>query len=863
MMAHEGRMAAARAMNKKLAAKKDQLAVARASRVPALHPETGAHLGYRSPFEMRDDGRVSLTFTFFAGFGGTALGAEAIGAVCGGVFDHDETALRVIEGNFAPPPKVTSEGATLERVFDMSNLLPGFPRPGDAENSATRASDPPSASVVKAARRVAAAASSDANAALERVPDAKRRREIVEGEDKDAKRPTSTAGRLLRTARNSEKRADELAAASTRRGSAPERKRGASPGDSPSASTNDASAEIENPAYEDREDRVEHVANHICDAIRGVLMSLGLPVEFESVSVNPEGVNVELAKDFDIYLQFSPPCQEASNNNPNGDRDYTKHVLLFLVDVEARIRAKLPVTGSWYEMVNGAEIGRWMTKGQRHVVVGEQGREEVVVDLEAVKVTSQEGYTTAQRRQRMLWVSGNRRREASAKRVARDLRRLAVFGRDVPASTVLGLDPEVYEFVDHRRGKMTRKPLDDLIGYTMTSNPPSIGKKGTDETYPLSPAQVLALQGFDGRAFYVPSTIAETRTKCLVGFANMVPLQLAIAVWRALIFGFQEQVHPDDDVVVVDDGKGDADDARRRAASKTARALKIADTDTRVYNDTKRVWLGGEPPEKPPPGRTWAQIPLDPYAVMRAADGLKKKVSVGEDARRRRAGRDAGGDAGASPEYVGGGYFARLRSARDPNSCSPKDVPCMSGRCVRRASQWCEEEGVFFCEAHLASARDPKREWRKGRGQKLEHKHCTLCGGAEPYPERTPRFSRATNDARIRALAVTDMHACDDPRCHRAVCTMCLFARWANAPRLRCERRGFLCHVHDRRDKQFARHSDELRAKRNEREERASRREEAREAGARRASAPTTRARSEMERRGGRGRGGGKGATAT
>ena len=49
---------------------------------------------------------------------------------------------------------------------------------------------------------------------------------------------------------------------------------------------------------------------------------------------------------------------------------------------------------------------------------------------------------------------------------------------------------------------------------------------------------------------------------------------------------------------------------------------------------------------------------------MRAADGLKKKVSVGEDARRRRAGRDAGRDAGASPEYVGGGYFARLRSAR-------------------------------------------------------------------------------------------------------------------------------------------------------------------------------------------------------
>ena len=41
-MAHPGRIAAARATNKKLAAKKDQLAAARASRVPVLHPETGA-----------------------------------------------------------------------------------------------------------------------------------------------------------------------------------------------------------------------------------------------------------------------------------------------------------------------------------------------------------------------------------------------------------------------------------------------------------------------------------------------------------------------------------------------------------------------------------------------------------------------------------------------------------------------------------------------------------------------------------------------------------------------------------------------------------------------------------------------------
>jgi hypothetical protein len=74
----------------------------------------------------------------------------------------------------------------------------------------------------------------------------------------------------------------------------------------------------------------------------------------------------------------------------------------------------------------------------------------------------------------------------------------------------------------------------------------------------------------------------------------------------------------------------------------------------------------------------------------------------------------------------------------------------------------------------------------------------------------------------------------------------------------------WLCIVHDRRDeKEFASRSDALRANRTERETRASRREEAREAVVRRASARTTRARSEMDRRGGRARARGRRATAT
>ena len=118
-MAHPGRIAAARATNKKLAAKKDRNRRASAARTFKRDSETGRKVGRnhtKSSLESRHDGRVSLTFTLFAGFGGTALGAEAIGCVCGGVFDSDEKAMRVLEGNLAPP-KVTSEGATLERAF--------------------------------------------------------------------------------------------------------------------------------------------------------------------------------------------------------------------------------------------------------------------------------------------------------------------------------------------------------------------------------------------------------------------------------------------------------------------------------------------------------------------------------------------------------------------------------------------------------------------------------------------------------------------------------------------------------------------------------------------------------------------------
>ena len=268
-------------------------------------------------------------------------------------------------------------------------------------------------------------------------------------------------------------------------------------------------------------------------------------------------------------------------------------------------------------------------------------------------------------------------------------------------------------------------------------------------------------------------------------------------------------------------------------ADETDRIVSKAESlgNRKMCGDRAPVWLEGQTPETPAYGHTWRQIPLDPYAVMRAKDQMKE-VIVGCDARSH------------DGTAVLGGYFCRLRSARADKSCSPEDVPCMSGWCVNRSSAWCEEEGTFFCERHFALAREhTSRIWRTGQGQKLEHQHCTLCGGAEPFPEKTRGLSNIMHEERTRAVAVTEMHSCGDEKCHRVICMTCLFALWGNAARLRCDRRGFLCHVHEF-GKAFAENSDAKRLQRIAREMRASQREDAREAAVRLASAPTTRARS-------------------
>ena len=78
---HPGRSAAAHATNEKIARKKQIARRASASRVPVLNPETGRKVGYRSPFERAMTGASRSRSPSSP----RRPGAEAIGAVCGGV----------------------------------------------------------------------------------------------------------------------------------------------------------------------------------------------------------------------------------------------------------------------------------------------------------------------------------------------------------------------------------------------------------------------------------------------------------------------------------------------------------------------------------------------------------------------------------------------------------------------------------------------------------------------------------------------------------------------------------------------------------------------------------------------------------
>ena len=702
-----------------------------------------------------------LTVTLFGGWGGAALGAEACGFVEIVHADNDPDAIDVAKLNLKPllpslsrkhfgetvldlPVNAEAAGYVEEdmREYICMDLLPGLPRPGNT-----------------------------------------RRIEQLKGTSKGV----AATSKKNRVQISHKKR--------IRKG----------PYETPAAHLG---------GYESR---VKMVANQIKKKVIAVLTKLGLDTRFtlESVLLRKENggdgvaaveTQVRIQDGYSIYLQLSPPCQEASDENPVGDKEWTKNVLNFLVSVETELRRMIPIAGSFYEEVPGRELIEFMEKGK--IVRDANGDE--VFSLQFVKVLANDGCATAQRRVRCLWVSGNRRRNVSAERVAQELNRYIVYGRTLSVSTVLGLDPKKYEYYNPRSGK--RKPLDDNSGWTMTSNPPHIIKIGEESSsVRLCPGRVLALQGFDPHLFSLPKRLEDNASKCYQGFANMVPLQLAIAAWRALVFGFHELItnqearesmvanrHLSAGARVNETEKQREKDLKRKAEARSDLLRLRCDENAagkRVRSEGKRVWSDGLEPQPPPRGTRWEPARLEPYALMRADDQLRI-FTIGDGVEKKLNSVDA---------LEANGYFARLSRAREKVYQS-SDIPCVAGWCNRRGSVYSKTEGLHMCIEHYSLVHARCKAWRIGKKRsrkdptKFEHKHCSTCGGQEEESEKIRGASELTHQLRIQAMLLTDTFACTAKNCSRVTCTACLLARAANGTNFRHEDHlaGMLCHVHER-----------------------------------------------------------------
>lgn len=235
-------------------------------------------------------------------------------------------------------------------------------------------------------------------------------------------------------------------------------------------------------------------------------------------------------------------------------------------------------------------------------------------------------------------------------------------------------------------------------------------------------------------------------------------------------------------------------------------------------------------------------------------------------------------DHGAAPSVVeadenASRHVGKIPVCRNFMGKYPPQMPlsdpfCAAARKALRGAHCSQNDHTHQLNAHSASFVMPHSEGHPGRSaaaratnEKIARKkQIARRASASRVPVRNPETGR-----KMGYRSPFEMR--DDGRI-----SLTLFARlstptdqlgsWSSDPEAAPVR--WLCIVHDRRDeKEFASRSDAMRANRTERETRASRREEAREAVVRRASARTTRARSEMDRRGGRARARGRRATAT
>ena len=230
-----------------------------------------------------------------------------------------------------------------------------------------------------------------------------------------------------------------------------------------------------------RAERVESVASAVVKRVMALCEDLGVdPRRFRPVwgctrDERTLRCGVELLDGVDIHLQVSPPCHDASNQNPRGDKKVTFAAFQFLFDVEGAIRRRVPITSSWYEMVAGHEITSDLFQMSTSVYHPDAPDDLKLFDLAPYRAFSVD-FGTPQRRERVLLFSDNRRRKESADAVANAMDRYAALSRVLTPATVLGIHPDRWLY-GWTWGEVRFRGVGDAAATqfkTITSTPPQL-----------------------------------------------------------------------------------------------------------------------------------------------------------------------------------------------------------------------------------------------------------------------------------------------------------------------------------------------------------------------------------------------------
>ena len=251
---------------------------------------------------------------------------------------------------------------------------------------------------------------------------------------------------------------------------------------------------------------------------------------------------------------------------------------------------------------------------------------------------------------------------------------------------------------------------------------------------------MLLLMGLDHHAFHIPADLLEkNRTRCRAGIANMVPMGLGTAAWRATMYGWPTRAAFDDD-----------EESRRldEQMERKGRKEEFGGTRTTKWTATRwttamrtRTAAGRRTPSL---RRAFRRRRFDAFHSA-LFEGVKSDRSLGRSSAEE--GRShASVDLPPLPVSRAGRTWCARRARTDDADAGylGRALKNPATRCAARCDRRGEtlgEDGLVRCRNHATAARDLfARKWRRGVNGKLEHAVCSVCLSIDDIDEGSPVF---------------------------------------------------------------------------------------------------------------------------